>query len=222
MTKLWQFSDETLPDTIPISDLSVHPATVEVTEYIRSNHYTGTCCPASTNYKLTTRGRLVGGIVFTAPASESARRYVAGEGCEDQVLSLHRLYTDDDCGKNVESWFIARALDRLKQKQPERRFIIAYADQSEGHNGTIYKASNAVYTGTTGKTVFYRDAQKNLRSPRQSGVNITIEDARERGWITEKRDAKHRYVLPLPDQYESRSDVIADLDCETHPYPKHQ
>jgi hypothetical protein len=218
MSKLWEFTDVDLPASIDISELSVYPGGMEVVEYIRDKHYTGTACPACNAWKIEAKGRIVGGILFTAPISEAARKYIAGDGNEDQVLSLYRLYTDDRCAKNVESWFIARALDRMKGKQPQRRFIIAYADQTEGHDGTIYKASNAVYTGTTRTETFYRDQENNLRSPRQSGVNITAEQARDKGWSLEKRETKHRFVFPLPDEYESRQDVIDDLVCQTQPY----
>ena len=38
-----------------------------------------------------------------------------------------------------------------------------------------------------------------MRHPRQNGVNITLEKAKEKGWTPEKRGAKNRYLYLLPD-----------------------
>lgn len=210
-------------DTIGIPDLSIEPGGDEVTEYIRENHYTGTCNPISNKWKIVHEtddgSEIVGAIVFANPMSEQVREFIAGSGNERQVTELHRLYTDDDCGKNVESWFIANALSALKKKKPKYRFVVSYADETEGHEGTIYKATNAWFTGKAQERKFYRDQDGNLRSPREAGENVTLADADERGWTVEKRETKFRYVFPLPDPYESREDVRDDLACETMPYP---
>lgn len=207
--------------TIHVNDpnLRIEAGGDEVVEYIRENHYTGTCNPISNKWKLLHGDRIVGGIVFANPMSEQVRKFVAGDGNERSVTELHRLFTDDDCGKNIESWFIARALKLLKKKKPKYRFVVSYTDESEGHEGTIYRATNALYTGKAQERKFYRDDDGNLRSPRQAGENVTLSDARDNGWTVEKRKTKHRYVFPLPDNYESRSDVVEDLACDTMSYP---
>lgn len=211
--------------TINVDDVYVEQGGDEVVEYIKDNHYSGTCNPISNKYGLRTADGddLVGGIVFANPISEQVRRFVAGDGNEREVTELHRLYTDDACGKNVESWFIAQALDMLKRKKPKYRFVVSFADERQDHIGTVYQASNAIYTGTTSETdgdhKFYRDQDGNLKSKRQGGENITMEDAKENGWEIVERGAKHRYVFPLPDQYESRADVVDDMEPESRPYP---
>lgn len=211
---------------ISYDDVYIEPGGPEAVEYIRENHYSGTCNPISNKWVLRHQGsdEIVGAIVFANPISEQVRRYVAGDGNERQVTELHRLYTDDRCGKNVESWFISRALKLLKEKKPKYRFVVSFADQRQGHVGTVYQATNAIYTGTTTETggdhKFYKDEEGRLRSKRQAGENITMEDAEERGWEIVERGAKHRYVLLLPDRYESKADVLEDLQCHDRPYPK--
>lgn len=203
----------------------IEPGGDEVVEYIRDNHYSGTCNPISNKWTLRTSSsdELVGGIVFANPMSEQVRKFVAGEEKKYQVTELHRLYTDERCAKNVESWFISRALKRLKEKKPKYRFVISYADGNEGHVGTIYQATNAIYTGTTDETSgthkYYLDQDGNRRSKRQEGENITMEDAKERGWKIMGAHAKHRYIFPLPDEYESRQDVVEEMRPSSEPYP---
>lgn len=208
-------------ETFDIADLTIEKGSTDSTEYIRDNHYTGTCCPISNKWKLVVEDtdEIVGAIVFANPMSEKVREYVAGVEDKKSVTELHRLFTDDRCGKNVESWFIAHALSLLKDKKPKYRFVVSYADESEGHEGTVYRATNALWTGKAEERKFYRDDEGNLRSPRQGGNNITLDMAEEKGWTVEKRKTKHRYVFPLPDQYESRSDVIEDMACDHDDYP---
>jgi len=208
-------------ETINISDLEIEAGSDSAVEYIRDNHYTGTCNPISNKWvlRVTETGEMVGAIVFANPMSEKVREFIAGVDEKKSVTELHRLYTDDRCGKNVESWFIANALSRLKKKKPKYRFVVSYADESEGHEGTVYKATNALYTGKAQERKFYRDDDGNLRSPRQAGENITLDMAEEKGWTVEMRKTKHRFVFPLPDQYESRQDAIDDMACDDLSYP---
>jgi hypothetical protein len=207
-------------EKIGVHDVHIQSGGEEVVEYIRDNHYSGTCNPISNIWGLYTddSDELVGGIVFANPMSEKVREFISDE--KKEVTELHRLYTDDRCGKNVESWFIAHALDLLKKKKPKYRFVVSYSDITEGHKGTVYQATNALYIGMAQERTFYRDEEGNLRSPRIASENITHEMAEERGWQKEKRESKHRYVFPLPDQYESRSDVIKDLKPEPQDYPE--
>lgn len=213
-------------DTIGVGDVTIEPDDGSVVEYIRENHYSGTCNPISNRWALRTEEgkEIVGGIVFANPMSEQVRSFVAGgEQDKHRVTELHRLYTDDRCGKNVESWFIARALKRLKEKKSKYRFVVSYADGNEGHVGTIYQATNAIYTGTTDDTSgthkYYLDGDGNRRAKRQEGSNVTMEDAKARGWKVMGAHAKHRYIFPLPDQYESRQDVVDDMGPDSLPYP---
>lgn len=208
--------------SIEISDLHIQKGGDEVVEYIRNNHYSGTCNPISNKWELRTDSdELVGGIVFANPMSEQVRKFVSDN--KKEVTELHRLYTDDRCGKNVESWFVANALKKLKKKKPKYRFVISYADSGEGHTGTIYQATNAVYTGNTDvegtSHGYYVDQDGNRRAERQGGENITREMAEERGWERRQSTGKYRYIFPLPDQYESRDDVLEDLKPEVLPYP---
>ena len=58
------------------------------------------------------------------------------------------MWIIDDTPKNAESFFIGRALKWLR-KNSEWKFIVSYADPEQGHQGTIYKASNFKYEGVT-------------------------------------------------------------------------
>ena len=170
----------------------------EAKDYIRKNHYSHGCHNGpSPCYGLFDNGQLIGVLMFATPCSENVRASVFGPDMKDAVTELHRLHILDVTPKNTESWFISRCLKLLKEDKPQIKAVLSFSDSTEGHEGTIYKATNAYRLGSTGTATFYMDANGRLRHPRQCGVNITKEMAAERGWIPVKRGAKNRYLYIL-------------------------
>jgi len=187
-------------------------------EFVAEYHYARGMGNAAMSYGCchTVTGELVGVIAFHTPISENVRRIVFGEGREHEVTELHRMAIHPDAPANTGTWFISRALDALKSDKPQYRAVLSHADRTEGHDGTVYQAASADYTGTTRPTTFYLDDDGRLRAPRQNGEFV---DPDERGWTPEQRDAKYRYVFYLPDEYESKADVRAESQLERKPYP---
>ena len=64
----------------------------------------------------------------------------------DRCWELRRLCCIDDTPTNTESFFIGKTLRWLKQNT-EAEVIISYSDLHQGHEGTIYKASNFINLG---------------------------------------------------------------------------
>lgn len=174
--------------------------------YIKEHHYSHGCHNGpSPCYGLFDNDSLIGCLMFATPCSENVRASVFGEEYKDWVTELHRLHIIDGTPKNTESWFISRCLKLLKQDKPIIRAVLSFSDLTEGHTGVIYKATNAYFVGTTSKVTFYMDSNNRLRHPRQCGVNISLEMAKEKGWKPIKRDSKNRYLYLLPnDKREKR------------------
>lgn len=189
-------------------------------EFIRANHYTRTCHNGPMCWGLFDGDQMIGVIAFATPSSEMVRASVFGTQYKDSVTELHRLFVQDGTPKNTESWFIARGLAGLLEYRPAIRGVISFADATEGHVGTVYQATNALYCGTTGRHRFYRDAEGRLRHPRQNGENITLEKARLRGWVPEMREAKHRYVFLIGRNRSERRWASRNLKLRTYDYPK--
>ena len=170
----------------------------EAKDYIKKNHYSHGCHNGpSPCYGLFDNEKLIGCLMFATPCSENVRASVFGEKYKDWVTELHRLHILDCTPKNTESWFISRCLKLLKKDKPQIKAVLSFSDLTEGHSGIIYKATNAYRLGTTGKAKFYRDSEGRLRHPRQNGINITEEMAKEKGWKPEVREAKNRYLYIL-------------------------
>lgn len=178
-------------------------------EYIRNNHYShGSHNAPSPCYGLFDKGELIGCLMFATPCSENVRASVFGSEYKDSVTELHRLHILDVTPKNTESWFIVRCLKLLKQDKPKIKAVISFSDSTQGHEGTIYKATNAYRVGHTGSATFYIDETGRLRHPRQNGVNITREEAENRGWKPCKRGAKNRYLYLLPNDKREKRKLI--------------
>lgn len=181
----------------------------EAKEYIIKNHYSHGCHNGpSPCYGLFDSQILIGVLMFATPCSENVRSSVFGKEHKDSVTELHRLHILDVTPKNTESWFISRCLNNLKQDKPQIKAVISFSDTTIGHEGTIYKATNAYRIGQTGSATFYLDTSGRLRHPRQCGKNITTEMALSMGWAPVKRGAKNRYLYILANDKREKRRLI--------------
>ena len=81
--------------------------------------------------------------------------------------------------------------------------IVSYADSDEGHNGTIYKATNFIHTGMTdsAKALFvdgerYHQRMLTKRCPKGDEIRKRIKDGDDR-IETKMLPPKHIYVKSL-------------------------
>ncbi len=178
-------------------------------EYIKKHHYTHGCHNGpSPCYGLFEGEELIGVLMFATPCSENVRSSIFGPEYKDSVTELHRLHILDITPKNTESWFIGQCLKLLKTDKPQIKAVISFSDSTEGHDGTIYKATNAYRIGHTGSAMFYKDKDGRLRHPRQCGINISKEKANELDWVPVKRCAKNRYLYLLPTDKREKKKLI--------------
>ena len=99
---------------------------------------------------------LVGGSVLGKPRHES--KY---ENCID----IRRMACLDDAPFNSESWFLGRILKYLLANT-KYDGVLSYSDLTQGHIGTIYKATNFVESGKTAPTKYveWNDKVYHMRS----------------------------------------------------------
>ena len=189
-------------------------------EFVKTHHYSHGIHNGPMCYGLFDDTRLVGVCAFATPCSEAVCASVFGVEHKRSVTELHRLVLLDECPKNSESFFIVRALKLLKRDRPNYNAVLSFADATEGHIGTIYQATNALYTGTSGRATFYLDSTGRLRHPRQNGVNVTKEFVQENNWKPVKREGKHRYLYLLPVDKKHKRVLQSNLKLVNLPYPK--
>ncbi len=205
----------------PTARLSVaRVPTIEAVRFIAQHHYAaggGSSCICAGLYA---GYQLVGVAAFGIPVSGDAANSVFGSEHHHRVMDLQRLVLLDEAPKNTESWFIVRALAYLKRRRPETWAVTSFADSTQGHVGTIYQATNAIYGGLTGAGVAYVDRSGVLHSDRLDGRSVSADVAAARGWTRVRRAGKHRYLYLLPDDRRHRRDLERLLRWQRLCYPK--
>ena len=134
-------------------------------------------------------GGVKGVCIFTGlPVPEIAKGAFGLQRHEqDGLFELSRLCihpTTQQSEYNITSWFVSKAIRRLR-KETNVRGIISYAD-SDHHSGTIYRACNFRYCGLSEpkKDFYFADGTKHSRGS-VKGVEGEWRD----------RSRKHRYVM---------------------------
>ena len=83
----------------------------------------------------------------------------------DDCLTLTRLWLSDELPPNSESRVIGMVLRSLR-KHTSIRFVLSYADPSQGHLGIIYQSSNWLFAGRSEPTPLYDLGDGHLRHSR--------------------------------------------------------
>jgi len=138
----------------------------------------------------------------------------------DDVVTLTRLWLSDELPKNSESKVLGIILRALK-KDTDLKFILAYSDPAAGHLGTIYQATNWIYTGLSSATPLYDIGDGRLHHSRSLAHRLGSHSIR---YLTSQginvhtvpQMAKYRYIYFLDESYHSR------LIVPVFPYPKNE
>lgn len=126
----------------------------------------------------------VGGLTIGKPASNSLCVEVCGAEAKQFVYELNRLYVNDGVDF-AESKFIAEALGMF-YRTFGNAILVSYADTDLGHIGSVYQASNWIYTGKT-------PSRTDKFVP--EGKHSRHYDKNQDNSVRVVRSSKHRYVL---------------------------
>ncbi len=139
-----------------VSEFTVNPVPhSQIRWFIKKHHYSGSTRGLHISYcfGLFREGKfglpeMIGAMIYGIPAMPNVgAKYYPKD--PDVVLELNRLCCIDDTPTNTESFFIGQTLKWIKQNT-SYKVIVSFADTGQGHEGTIYKATNFTYFGMTG------------------------------------------------------------------------
>jgi hypothetical protein len=187
------------------------------------HHYLHRRAPASFCYGLfESSGQMVGTIVYGKPASPSLCNGIAGPEESSRVIELTRLWIADMTPKNAESFLIGNSLKMLPD---EFDIVVSFAEIGAGHVGTVYQATNWIYTGKSDRHVEWKlDGKGNKHSrhlfDEHGGVNGAKEFYGDRLQKVD-RPQKHRYVMFRGSKARKR-ELLGKLRYEVRPYPKNE
>lgn len=193
----------------------------EAMRMVVENHYLHRRASAMYCYGLFDGEEMIGCVVYGKPASNALCKGVCGPEEAEKVIELTRLWIQDGTPKNTESYLIGRSL-RLLPK--DRDIIVSYAEIQAGHVGTVYQATNWIYTGMSDRHVEWRlDGQNGNHSrhlfDQHGGVNGAKEYYGAR-LQRHERPRKHRYIFFNTSSKKRRKELANKLRYEVQPYPK--
>jgi len=187
---------------------------------IIENHYSGTV-PKGVKYHL---GIFIGDALYGVAQfgygikPQQTCKWVRGTKPEE-YLELNRLWISDKLGKNAESNAIAKSLKWVKENKPELKWIISFADGMMGKVGTIYQATNFIYTGfrRDGGIWMTKDGER-LHSisiwHKHKTINRGVLESIYGKPLYKVFGGQHRYF------YFYNKECINELEVEIKPYPK--
>lgn len=192
----------------------------EARDFVRTWHYSGSATSGVLRYGWKVDGILAGVSIYDT-GNHAMRTGVFGPEYFTHVLHHHRLALLPTTKQGVASEFIATCLRQIRKDRPETWAVVTYADSCQGHHGTIYQATNAIYTGVR--------AKGNLKFLKPDGTLVSTQTlsgtwperrsaAKELGWAEKRCAGKHRYVYLLGTKKQRRS--RPPLLWPTLPYPK--
>jgi hypothetical protein len=126
----------------------------------------------------------------------------------DDCLTLTRLWMSDELPKNSESRFLGIVMRALK-RNTSLKFLLSYADPTQGHLGVIYQATNWIYTGLSQATPLYdigdgrhyhshslshSFGSHGLAHFQRHGIDVKLEP----------QESKHRYIYFLDSTWRER------------------
>ena len=155
---------------------------------------------------------LIGVITYGIPPINNLNQ-IAGF----PAIELNRLCIEEGAPKNSASILVGRSLCLL----PRPLVVISYADQTQGHVGYIYQATNWLYTGEGSRDIEFEKDGKTYH--RKSLFNTFGSGGSERllamGYSKVQKDAKHRYLFFLGSKREKKQ-MLTNLKWPVLPYPK--
>lgn len=187
-------------DPIGFEIRPVDPAAAR--ELLESGHYAGGMpIGMSVTLGLFEQDQLRGVAAFGQPSYPGVGKKLWPKAPVGGIAELRRFYVEDSLGHNAESWFLASALRALKR---EIEMVLAFSDPGVGHQGTIYRAANFVYLGTTSPSYHYeapdgRYVHKRVPWNRAKAADpgrhpvAETEMAEAMGLVRVEDEGKHRY-----------------------------
>jgi hypothetical protein len=185
-------------------------------EIVVQNHYLHRKAPCSFSFGLFEGAELKGVICYGTPSSASLRRGICGDEEKNNVIELTRLWIDDGMEKNGESFLIGNTIPLV-----DKEIIVSFADTQQGHLGTVYQATNWIYTGLSAKRTDWTVEGMNLHG-QTIGDKFTSKELKEKfgdKFTLGPRSRKHRYIYFNCSKGRKRY-LLSKLKYKIENYPK--
>lgn len=163
---------------------------------VRAHHYARGCANTSVCCHGLVRvsdGAVVGAALWMPPTRVCAES-VRGADWR-AVLSLSRLVVAPGEPQNAATLLIGGGI-RLLRRDPRWRSLVTFADEGQGHDGAIYRATNWEYVGRTKPERAWFDAEGKMVAKKASKSRTHAEMAALE-YARGAPRAKHKFVIHL-------------------------
>jgi hypothetical protein len=130
----------------------------DIKHILKNYHYKGDSMGGGISicFAMLINDKLVGGSVLGKPRHENIY---------NTHIDIRRMACIDSAPKNSESWFLGQIIEYIKRNTTFNA-VLSYSDLTQGHKGTIYKASNFVNIGETSPSqhIEYEGKSYHMRS----------------------------------------------------------
>lgn len=215
-------------NNIAIKDMTVKQIDCKTARpYIATFHYSKTMPDSSKFiYAGYLGAQLCGIVVYGMGCGKNQYTAVIPDIKNGEYIELTRLWVADDMPKNTESKLISKSLKLLP---PQIKLVVSFADESRGHAGIIYQATNWYYIGVNngGKMLvnksgiekhpriisIYRERHPELKN---KDVKFIMELL---GLKYKQGGRKHKYIF-LRGTKKERARMFERIKPKIQPYPK--
>lgn len=197
-------------------------------QVIKHYHYSRSMPPSELNLGFYIDGKLNTVLVFSQGVNCYYKEFIKDKNfTEKNLWELVRLFSFDWAEKNIESYCIGQSIKYIKEKHPNIKFLISYADPFHSHIGVIYQATNWLYTGLSSVLPLYKDKVSgriihnrtfNEYAKKYPKLNYK-EVAKKLDYEILISPPKHRYVMFVCSKKE-RKKLMPNLKLKFQIYPK--
>ena len=169
--------------------------------FIKAHHYAKGCSNTGQVFGLRRRsgGALMGAAVWLPPTKLAAINACKLDGKDPErwrgVLALSRLAVHPDVPANGASFLIGRGV-RVLRKAKAYPLRVTYADESQGHTGAIYRATNWLPAGKTKPEPRWL-SKDGRQVARKATRTRTKAEMLALGYHVSGRYSKHRFIMSL-------------------------
>jgi len=163
-------------------------------QLVREHHYSKSASHRSFSVCAKRDGKIVGAAMFLPPLPPAAKKHAKTD--PRKVTTLSRLVVAPGEPQNVAGMLIAASLKQLRR---DGRYdtVLTFADLSQGHSGTVYKATNATPCGLTKPEPYWVDPRSGRRVSRKATVSRTVAEMRALGYERRVSPGKHCFKWEL-------------------------
>lgn len=216
-----------LPNDYDLKELKMKVINEETAvEYISTYHYSRTTTSPTIAFGHYYKEHLINVILYRSPIGRMMAQQVMEDGDSENTWELIRMVSYEPKPKNLESYCIGNTLRYIKKFYPNIKIIISYADNSMGHMGYVYQASNFYYYGQS-RIVdeWYIDGVRiHSRTVANQYGTTSIPQLKkmlgDRFQVKVIEETKSRYFYIIAQNKKEKKEILSKIKVETLPYPK--